>query len=99
MPVCWHCKAETPASHFERVVHNHTALHAQWDGWRMAGRFLIAPGPAGRITPERLLGMLWEEKARRSTLAKNSPDWRSPPAINDLGGKILPARELFRGQA
>lgn len=33
----------------------------------MSGVFLIAPSKAGRIMPARLLGLLWAEKARRST--------------------------------
>lgn len=70
MPLCRHCKAETSASHYDRVVNNLTPLYGPWDGWRMAGRFLIAPGKGCRITPERLTGMLWEEKARRSSVAR-----------------------------
>ena len=50
---CWHCKNETPAAHYERVVYNKTALHAEWSGWRMTGRFLIGPH-SERFTPERL---------------------------------------------
>ncbi len=59
MITCWHCKAESPPAHYDRVVHNVTALHGAWVGWRMAGRFLIGPGV--RITPERLRGWLWTE--------------------------------------
>lgn len=72
MPICWHCKAETPAAHWERVVENRTALHGDWEGWRMSGRFLIAPGKAGRIMPARLLGMLWQERARSRSIG-NTP--------------------------
>lgn len=95
MPTCWHCQAETPTAHYERIVHNHTKLYGPWDGWRMAGRFLIAPGPAGRITPERLLGMLWEERARRSRVARVEQSQLTPARIVP----ILPARERFDGQA
>lgn len=73
MPRCWHCKAETPAAHWERVVENRTALYADWEGWRLSGRFLIAPGKAGRIMPARLLGILWAEQAaarKRKTVAQ-----------------------------
>lgn len=64
MTRCWHCKAETPAAHWERVVENRTALYGAWEGWRMSGAYLIAPGKAGRILPARLLGMLWAEQSR-----------------------------------
>lgn len=87
MPICYHCKAESPAAHYARIVENKTALYGEWDGWRMAGRFLIAPGKAGRILPSRLLGMLWQEHHARRV--SGTP----PPCI------VLPARELFAGQA
>lgn len=66
MPICWHCKAESPAAHYDRTVHNKHQLHAEWAGWRMSGRFLIAPGPAGRITPEILRSLMREERKRVS---------------------------------
>lgn len=100
MPTCWHCKAETTAAHYDRTVYNRHALHAEWAGWRMSGRFLVAPGKAGRLTPERLLGMLWEERARRST-EKNRTMASAEAAIvpfPNSPGK-LPARERFDGQA
>lgn len=63
MPTCWQCRAESPRAHWLRVAENKTALYGPWAGWRMAGRYLV--GPAGqRITPERLAGMLWEERSR-----------------------------------
>lgn len=92
MPRCWHCKAETPAAHWERVVENKTALHGPWEGWRLSGQYLIAPGKAGRIMPARLLGMLWEERHRSALM--NVQLRRSPPHISHL-----PARERFDGQA
>lgn len=54
MPVCFHCNTESDAAHYERVVNNRTALHGPWSGWRMAGRYLVAPMGGGRITPEQL---------------------------------------------
>lgn len=91
MTLCRVCKAETPASHYDRTVYNLTPLYGPWDGWRMAGRFLVAPGKAGRLIPERLLGMLWEERARIAQVQKRTPC--------PVGPVILPARELFRGCA
>lgn len=90
MARCWHCKIESPAAHYERTVYNKSALYAEWSGWRMSGRFLIAPGKAGRIMPERLLGMLWEEQARRSQVKARSVD---------LPFRLIPARERFDGCA
>lgn len=67
MTTCFHCHAEHPEGHYERVVQNKTTLHGPWSGWRMAGRFLVAPDRE-RITPERLRGLLWREtlKPKRS---------------------------------
>lgn len=62
MPTCWHCKAESPAAHYDRVVHNITALHGPWSGWRMAGTALVSPD-GDRITPERLRGLLFRAAA------------------------------------
>lgn len=67
MVKCWHCKQESSAAHYARIVENRTALYGPWDGWRMSGPYLIAPGKAGKIMPARLLGILWAENARRST--------------------------------
>lgn len=90
MTTCWHCKAESPAAHYARVVENRTELHGEWSGWRMSGRFLIAPGNAGRIMPARVLGMLWEEASR---IRRDKKRTLCPQA------HVIPARELFRGQA
>lgn len=87
--ICWHCQAETTAAHYDRIVHNKLRLHAEWDGWRLAGRFLVAPNNAGKITPARLLGMLWEERARSRRIASTTPNVTA----------VIPARELFTGQA
>lgn len=87
MAKCWHCKAESPAAHYERVVHNKTALHAEWTGWRLSGMFLIAPGQAGRITPARLLGMLWREATeKRSAANRLGASARSSQAKKDRAG-------------
>lgn len=63
MPTCWQCRAESPRAHWLRVAENKTALYGPWEGWRMAGRYLITP-TGNRITPERLAGMMWEESMR-----------------------------------
>lgn len=74
MSTCLHCKAEHPPDHYDRVVHNKTALHGPWQGWRMAGRYLV--GPDGqRITPERLRGLAWrvgQEERLDAAKARNS---------------------------
>jgi hypothetical protein len=90
MVTCFHCHQQTPESEYARTVHNKTPLYGPWSGWRMAGRFLVAPGHE-RITPERLRGILWAESNRR-------PNSRKLAAI--IARKTcLPPRELFRGQA
>ena len=88
MPTCWHCQAETPGEHYERIVYGKERLHGPWEGWRLAGRHLVAPDGA-RITPERLRGILFQEANRRRRQVK-----RDPAAL-----LVLPAREVFRGQA
>ena len=91
---CWHCKAEFTREHALRVAENRFTLSWQdWDGWRFSGRYLIAPGKAGRILPARLLGLLWEEQTRkRKADAGSSRASRSSIAF-------LPARERFDGLA
>ena len=102
MPTCWHCKAESPATHYARIVENRTALYGPWEGWRMAGRFLVAPD-GQRITPERLRGMLWAEQtsarlSRGGLLARGGDREQAGEVISKFRIS-LPARELFRGQA
>ena len=73
MPVCFHCKSEHDQAHYDRVVYNQTRLHGPWQGWRMSGRYLIAPNKAGKITPE-LLGMqLFLQTQRDRLLAMTKP--------------------------
>ncbi len=73
MTTCFHCNAEHPFGHFERLVHNKTALSGPWAGWRMAGRELVAPDGM-RISPERLRGLAWQQQAlsRNSARADNA---------------------------
>lgn len=88
---CWHCHAETPHDHALRIAENKFALHwEEWAGWRFSGRFLIAPGKAGRILPRRLLGILWEERQRE----RAKPACPYPAQV-----RRLPARERFDGLA
>ena len=100
---CWHCKAEFTREHALRVAENRFTLSWQdWDGWRFSGRYLIAPGKAGRILPARLLGLLWEEKARSSLARKAS--YRAASGKDHTRGSsqrmvMLPARERFDGLA
>lgn len=100
MPRCWKCHAETTQEHALRIAENKFTLHwDEWDGWRFSGRFLIAPGKAGRILPRRLLGMLWEERQRvRSSGPKIEQSQLDAARIVPLLA-TLPARERFDGQA
>lgn len=68
---CWHCKAESPEEHYNRVVFGHQDLTAQWIGWRMRGRWLIAPNKAGRITPDRIEAILWTDTRARRQRSKS----------------------------
>lgn len=65
MTTCLHCHTEHPEGHYERVVLNKTPLYGPWQGWRMAGRDLVAPDGC-RYTPERLRGLAWRmEQSQR----------------------------------
>lgn len=101
MTFCRHCKAETDASHYRRIVENHTPLYGPWEGWRMAGRDLIAPDRQ-RISPERLRGLLFQEAnrnylARRTAKHANAAAFYKFPSIDRT--LSLPARERFAGYA
>lgn len=81
-----------------RSIASDNALAGEdWAGWRFSGRFLIAPGKAGRITPARLLGILWEEQARIRACPKPSTPPAACPVIA-LADR-LPPRETFDGYA
>lgn len=59
-PPCWPeghgCPNRCASQHYQRVVYGNTGLHGEFDGWRIAGRDLIAPG-GGRLNV-RLLAIL-----------------------------------------
>lgn len=67
-PPCWpegsRCPNNCAKQLHERIVYNRTPLHADWSGWRMAGRVLVSPD-GERISPERLRGILWRESMER----------------------------------
>ena len=84
MTTCFHCKKEHPEGHYDWVVLNKTALHGPWAGWRMAGRFLVAPDK-DRITPEWLRGIMWRE-ANSATLRMHSAKSRVAVVSSIAGG-------------
>jgi len=43
------------------MTRNHTPLYGPWQGWRVAGRELVAPD-GQRITPARVQGLLWRDE-------------------------------------
>lgn len=84
---------------YDRVVYNTTRLYGEWDGWRMAGRELVAPNGV-RFRPSRLLAIAWAEKqkamkAKRDAACKKDHTERSCKRMVIT----LPARERFDGQA
>lgn len=92
---CMHCHHESPAEHHDRVVYNKTPLFAEFTGWRMAGRDLVAPNGV-RFRPGRLLAIAWAEK-QAAMKERRISDARPPSS-----GKVvftLPARERFDGFA
>jgi len=82
------------AAHYRRITDNHVNLHGAWEGWRLAGRDLVAPDRQ-RISPERLRGLLvrqaLEERLAKAKVRRKS-DARAPVVP-------LPARERFEGCA
>lgn len=72
MPICQHCKAESAEAHYDRVVHNLTALHGPWSGWRMAGRHLISPD-GDRIKPERVRDYWFGSNWKLAAIALEQP--------------------------
>ena len=84
--ICWHCQAEHPEAHHERIVYNKTPLYGPWTGWRMAGRELVSP-EGDRINPGRLAGLLWAERARAGSQKQNNAPHLARPSSqhgNDL---------------
>ncbi|MEZ0470072.1 DUF3653 domain-containing protein [Luteimonas salinilitoris] len=74
MVECWHCKDETPAEHYDRIIHNRTPLYGPWKGWRLAGRDLVSPH-GERFSPKRLEGLAWRqalEQRRDAARARNA---------------------------
>jgi len=45
-------------------IYNHADLRADWNGWRLRGRWLISPD-GDRINPARLRGILFVESNRK----------------------------------
>ena len=69
-PPCWPegqpCPNDCATQLYAQIVHNRLTLTGPWDGWRFAGRDLVAPD-GQRISPERLRGILFRQalEARR----------------------------------
>jgi len=74
-----------------RVVHNRMPLYGPWAGWRMAGRELVSPD-GDRISPRRLLGILWAESSRKWILEAQRRPPPTPPVV-------LPPRESLNDSA
>lgn len=79
MPTCPHGKLESSDEHYARVIYGTGPLFGPWNGWRTAGRYLIAP-TGERFTPGRLRGWAWrqqlEERVNRSRSTAPRPSWR-----------------------
>lgn len=81
-------------AHYRRIVDNHVALHGPWEGWRLAGRDLVAPDRQ-RISPERLRGLLM-----RQALEERLSKVKARRKAKLMAAVVpLPARERFEGCA
>ncbi len=49
-------------------------MHADWERMRMLATIVIQPHVKGKVTPERLLPLPWEKKARRRRAAQKPMD-------------------------
>lgn len=76
-----------------RVVENKTPLHGEWSGWRMAGKYLIAPNGV-RFCPGRLQAIAWAEKQTAMKARRDKKQTECPQRV-----VALPAREVFGGYA
>lgn len=84
-PPCWPddqpCPNWCAQERFERTVHNHQWLPAPWQGWRFAGRDLVAPD-GSRFTSERLRGLAWRQEAEaRRDAAQTRRNARKPQLV------------------
>ncbi|MBN8261017.1 MAG: hypothetical protein J0L59_01675 [Xanthomonadales bacterium] len=77
MPCCMYCKRETTEAHALRVIYNHHSLHADWTGWRMAGRWLVSP-IGERIDASELLAILRTRKTERLKAVSSSAVSKRP---------------------
>ena len=94
---CPHCN---PREHYARTVENKTPLFGEWTGWRLAGRWLVAPNGA-RLLPARVLGYAWEEKRREIADRRKVREQRSLETHCTVIKlvRVTPARERFDGYA
>lgn len=64
-----------------------------WRGWRLAGRVLVSPD-GDRISPERLRGLLWRERAERPAQGRSKKRFSERP-VGDAGADEGRVRHLF----
>lgn len=55
-------------AHYERVVYGNATLYGEWQGWRIAGRELVAPDGT-RISRRRLEGLMFRDEAEKRIAA------------------------------
>lgn len=69
----------------DAVLYQHIDFAGTWQGWKLRGRELVSPDK-DRITPQRLLGLLWRDEMelrlagfasrKKAEQAKQSPKVR-----------------------
>lgn len=93
---CPHCD---PREIYQRTVENKTKLYGEWEGWRLAGKWLIAPN-GQRMMQARVLGMAWAEKRRDIDDRRKARErGKAKDSVIITLSRIMPARERFDGQA
>ena len=78
------------------TVYGNGPLHGEWEGWRIAGRELVAPG-GRRISIGEIEAVLRERKRakvvalRPAAVACTRPAASALPAPSNDGGPVVPA--------
>lgn len=80
---------------YDWKVYGNGPLHGQWEGWRIAGRDLVAPG-GRRISINELYALMRQPKAARVVPLPHSSGAIRPvgsglPSPSNDGGPVAPA--------
>lgn len=81
---------------YDWTVYGNGPLHGEWEGWRIAGRDLVAPG-GGRISMNEVAALVRQPKAARLVALRPHssgairPMGSGLPSPSNDGGPVAPA--------